>query len=853
MKFIAGMTGAALLLVACASEPASLVSDPADHPSPNMLPGCSEAIAYSEAHRGLSVLVVQHGETVCSTGGESVQTPYELWSGTKSFVGVMAAAAVQDGLLTLDERAADTLTEWAGDPDKSRVTLRQILWMVEGQPSEIGNPPTYAGAVEVGFNAAPGERFQYGPVPMQLFGEILRRKLASAGLEADPLAYLDRRILSPLGISDYTWRNGADGLPLMPQGTLISAREWSVFGKFILRGGRSEDGTLLVSPQAFADMFEGSEANPAYGLTWWLARPSQSPDPVTQGSDIRRNLDRLPSDLVLASGAGGQRLYLIPSLGMVIVRQADLDIEALLAGHGPHWEDARFLSLLLEGVEEQQQADTTGRTLSVADTLTTARSPDGRFISWREHLIDAEDVNGDIAIRGGDGLMMADIDLDGYPDIVSVHEDSGHIRIAYAGADPQVWELATLAAGADVAAVEDVAIGDLNGDGWSDIIAACEEGHLIYFENPGAQARSVPWASIIPEGTTGRGSWLRIFLSDMNADGRLDVTAANKGGTNIIAPEDAAAITSTTSLFLLDGPPLEQASWREQVLLSDEIANTAQPVDVDGDGDLDVLAAARNRQEMFILENRAVLADGTLDLAVHRIRISPGPDASAGWEGRSNAFQSDWADLDGDGRADLVVNVLETVPGSPAKSSLTWLKQPEALSEPWAFNRIGDVMPDWIAGLKLADIDGDGHLDVIAGGYSGLNILAGSFSGAPRLKDDPGATPSDTLGRIAWFQNPGTVGADWTRHDISRRVRGMYDGWVAVDLDSDGDLDFVSTRGNSGALDGVFWIEQVRSAAPARNFTPARTQDSQAMPLPPEDWLSQYRTEQTYKPSANTD
>jgi CubicO group peptidase (beta-lactamase class C family) len=840
MKALAAIISAVCLLTGCASGAAD-IAEPA---SGGLLPGCSEAVAYSNGRRGLSVLVLQNGITVCSSGGKSIETPYELWSGTKSFVGVMAAAAVQDGLLRLDEPASETLTEWAGDPVKSAVTLRHILWMVEGQPSEIGNPPGYAGAVEVPFNAAPGERFQYGPVPMQLFGEVMRRKLRSAGLEEDPLAYLERRILRPLGIAGYRWRDGSDGYPLMPQGAIFSARDWALFGEFVLRGGRAADGTLLVSAVAFSEMFEGSAVNPAYGLTWWLARPSASPDPVTQGSDLRRNLEYLPADLVMASGAGGQRLYLIPSRGLVIVRQAELDLDALRAGAGPEWRDTEFLNHLL-GVDPPAPA--------IADTLTDARAPDGRYISWREHLIDAEDVNGGVRIRGGDGLAMADLDGDGKGDIVSVHEDSGHIRVAFAGSGPQDWQLATLAQGPAASAVEDIAVGDLNGDGWPDLIAACEEGHLIYLENPGPEARSAPWASLIPDITKGRGSWLRVFLADMNGDGRLDVTAANKGAADIIAPGEASRIASTTSLLLLDGPPLEQASWREQVLLREGIANTAQPVDIDGDGDFDLLAAARNRQEMFLLETLGPRPDGTLDIAVHGVSIAPPAGAADGWRGRANAFQSDWADIDGDGRTDLLVNVVETAPGQPAQLGLAWLLQPDTLEQPWTFHRIGDVLPDWVAGLKFADIDGDGYPDVMAGGYSGLNILSGTYSGAPRMTDDPGATASDTLGRIAWFRNLGPGGDAWTRYDISRRVRGMYDGWVAADLDGDGDLDFVSTRGNSGAFDGVFWIEQVRSAEPPAAFTAARAQDSRQMAQPPQDWRSRYRSGQTYTPSVNTD
>ena len=72
----------------------------------------------------------------------------------------------------------------------------------------------------------------------------------------------------------------------------------------------------------------------------------------------------------------------------------------------------------------------------------------------------------------------------------------------------------------------------------------------------------------------------------------------------------------------------------------------------------------------------------------------------------------------------------------------------------------------------------------------------------------------------------------WTRHDISRRKRGMFDMFVARDLDNDGDMDFVSTRGNSYPYDGVFWLEQVRSKTARQVFTWARREDSEEMPLP---------------------
>jgi hypothetical protein len=60
----------------------------------------------------------------------------------------------------------------------------------------------------------------------------------------------------------------------------------------------------------------------------------------------------------------------------------------------------------------------------------------------------------------------------------------------------------------------------------------------------------------------------------------------------------------------------------------------------------------------------------------------------------------------------------------------------------------------------------------------------------------------------------------------------MFDKFIARDMDADGDMDFIGTRGNSDQLDGVFWLEQVRSTQPKAAFTSARSHDSQSMPLP---------------------
>jgi len=472
-------------------------------------------------------------------------------------------------------------------------------------------------------------------------------------------------------------------------------------------------------------------------------------------------------------------------------------------------------SQLIEEVEEART--TTGAAATVGETLTKARSADGRYISWREHRIDDTELAG-FEISGSDGLTMADLDRDGYLDIVSVHESDttydgvaeGHIRIAFGSEDPDRWELVTLSDGPDAGAAEDVAIADVNGDGWLDVIAACELAHLIYFQNPGGRhpggrrpgtdIRTAKWKRVIPKITQNRGSFIRVFLADFNGDGQPEAVAPNKGEQN---PRRGTMDKNTVSIFSVEGDPLDSDSWTEHELGRYLIPQNSEPVDLDGDGDLDIVVGSRGERRILWLEN---LGGPEFSFKEHPIEIG-------GTEGAG--FNLDYADLNGDGRLDIVLAVV---------GGLAWIEQPpsiskEGISDPWPAHRIGTFEPDSMTGFTLADIDGDGDLDVIAG----------SYSRGPRDHDD--ATSEDALGRLGWFEQPDDVTRAWIRHDISRRKRGMFDKFEAHDMDGDGDMDFVSTRGNSAPYDGVFWLEQVRTAEQRPAFERARAADSAEMPL----------------------
>lgn len=300
------------------------------------------ASAYSAERRGVSLLVLQRGEIVHedypNEGGAG--RGWELASGTKSFTGTMAAAAVQDRLLTWDEPAADTLSEWRNDARRA-ITIRHLLSLTSGiSGGPIARPPTYADAIAQQPAAPPGERFAYGPTPFQIFGEIMRRKTSG-----DPLAYLQRRVFDPLGITPTHWRRGGDGNPHMPSGAGLTARDWARFGWFVMQYGQGR-----LDRAALAQCFEPSRANPGYGLSWWLLRPGLVPPGRNAGVDVDASMSERFGGISMAAGAGNQRLYLVPGLDLVVARQATGILQAITGrAPGPRWSDVDFLRALLAG------------------------------------------------------------------------------------------------------------------------------------------------------------------------------------------------------------------------------------------------------------------------------------------------------------------------------------------------------------------------------------------------------------------------------------------------------------------------------------------------------------------------
>jgi CubicO group peptidase (beta-lactamase class C family) len=299
------------------------------------------AAGYSASQGGKSFLAIQHGQTLFE---QSAGEPRKIYSGTKAFWGLAALAAAEDGLLNLDESVAATIPAWRNDPRKARVTIRQLLDFSCGLDPVFylhNNNPGDRDRIAIGapIVASPGSAFIYGPSALQVFHQVLKQKLRGES----PTHYLERRVLHRLGLGSQRYLADSAGNPLLAAGWYLTAREWARLGQLVLTGGAP-----VVTSGSLAQCWRGSSANRAFSLGWWNNRAAPGgrefdiedmlvpkwPRQNWSGACICRDA---PSDLVACIGSGYQRLYVIPSMGLIVVRQSS----------GGRFSDGRFLRLLL--------------------------------------------------------------------------------------------------------------------------------------------------------------------------------------------------------------------------------------------------------------------------------------------------------------------------------------------------------------------------------------------------------------------------------------------------------------------------------------------------------------------------
>ena len=306
-------------------------------PDADVLARIEAARDYSREHGGRSLLVLQGEEVLFEDyyNGHSASTPWPLWSGTKTFSCMLFALGQEQGLFTLDERVADTVTEWQGVEHKQDITVEHLLRFTSGLKTApwalsvdgfkaVENQridDKYSHALGRPSRHPPRDVWEYGSVHLTAFGAFLERKL-----ERSPLDWLREHVLAPIDFRVSGWNHDPNGNPMLPYGAWTTTPELSKFGAVLRDDGLYQGVRVLPEGTLAACMVPGVR-NPAYGLSAWLNEEMGEGVTFADGNLNQHGegtaLLAGGPPMLAAAGARGQRVVVIPSLDWVVVHQCD--------------------------------------------------------------------------------------------------------------------------------------------------------------------------------------------------------------------------------------------------------------------------------------------------------------------------------------------------------------------------------------------------------------------------------------------------------------------------------------------------------------------------------------------------
>ncbi len=285
-------------------------------------------LAYAQRERSSAVIVVHHGKVIAERywpveAGAGSPYANQVWGKTeagapiedvaslqKSIVSVLVGIAADQGLLDLAVPVSTYLhAGWSNATcdEESVITVRHLLSMTSG----------LSPALE--YQAPAGSVWQYNTRAYSRLVDVLE------AVTGDGIGSLTKRWLTdPIGMDNTGWRRRrwvTPGMDANLLGLFTTARDLVRFGELMLAGGVWQ-GRRLVSKGFVETAVKPSQGlNPAYGLLWWLNGRPPGTAPGAAGNAVLA--PAAPRDLYAAQGALGRKVYVVPSLDLVVVRLGD--------------------------------------------------------------------------------------------------------------------------------------------------------------------------------------------------------------------------------------------------------------------------------------------------------------------------------------------------------------------------------------------------------------------------------------------------------------------------------------------------------------------------------------------------
>ena len=271
---------------------------------------------YLTAKHSRSFIILVNGRIVMEEyfNGHTATTPWYWASAGKTLTATVTGIAQQEGFLNIDDKVSDYLGNgWTSTPQakENLIKLRHLLTMTSGLNDALGDDVSSANLQYV---ADAGTRWAYHNVYVKL-QDVVAQATGQTWVN-----YFNSALKNKIGMTG-TWTNTGTGDELSVYWS--TTRSMARFGLLALNKGKW-DGQQIISEDYFDSMVTTSQnINKSYGYLWWLNGKESYHMPQTQVQFPGSLVPSAPADMFMALGKNDQKIYVVPSKNMVIIRMGD--------------------------------------------------------------------------------------------------------------------------------------------------------------------------------------------------------------------------------------------------------------------------------------------------------------------------------------------------------------------------------------------------------------------------------------------------------------------------------------------------------------------------------------------------
>lgn len=306
--------------------------------------------SFASETASFALLVAKDGKLVYEhyAPGFDAARRYDTASMHKAVVALLIGAAIGDGKIRDIDAPLSSFLSNLPDDGRGSITLRQMLEMRSG----LKTPPISDSAASPYWQTYFGDDLRWSisrwPMQPETAGQFYYANAntqyllwvieAATGMPYGQ--YLSQRLWQRIGARDARlWMDRDGGSPRGFCCLQASADDWLRVGELIRNQGRWRGRQVIASEQVAA-MLAPSVGNPNFGRQIWRGSPYNPARTYGPGipAVVRSSEPFLRDDTVYIDGSGGQRVYVIPSAGVTIVR---------IGRPQKDWDDSKLPNLVL--------------------------------------------------------------------------------------------------------------------------------------------------------------------------------------------------------------------------------------------------------------------------------------------------------------------------------------------------------------------------------------------------------------------------------------------------------------------------------------------------------------------------